>query len=758
MIHIFEHAHNLWRRDRLREYPENVAGGQDPFELIRDHVKIRMGGHGEIGPDVTIHTCPSVTTAAAFTFAAALLGIFHNCTADSRATTTFGNTILSISDDDCGGPSAAATEFSDANLAVVTDCFATAHRGKTIFGNARLVGFSTCLATAHRGKTIFGNTSLRLEHAPCDAASQRGRWIFGNTHMIVVSQPEEQCATIAIQATTFNDVDIATFGTSCHSTTGARFDFPGVRLAVISTGPCKSFQYARFHFGDVDTVVPIPECIDSMSVGTFEFDDTQFGFECFRRVRAKTIFGNTTLNVPGINDCSGLAPGVFGLDDAILDARRNCAGRSQALVAFGRTDLDGLTMCQAFARPMAMFGDVPLDLIPSIICDGQARAKTIFGNALMLPGDIHDCEASARAKVIFGNAVIDTDLITRLRARRSASARWLQDTVRGQRFRIRLLRTGGIPPLITVPGCSSIAIVFKPKPLVTEIGNAFLVLQGNRTGIDLSQWGMRADSWAMHGSALVAGIGTTEAQFFDATVAEIITEVQQYLAGRPDISGPEVNGQYLTTDFVGLDIEHPFHPKNFHDEFIADESKFRNQIIPGFQKRITAAKKVLPDARIGVFFTWAGPLTGEEDEIFWNRQRVAWDIAMEQGMLDDCDFLIPQFYISYGPTDSRWGNYGNQVEFGLKWHQTITKSNGDPFAIFPWSSFRNHNGSSMHHDELILNPDYDGPALAETAVLFKDICLEKQVEYYGWWDADDPLDDPNPFGWTKPDYFDVIFP
>jgi hypothetical protein len=277
-----------------------------------------------------------------------------------------------------------------------------------------------------------------------------------------------------------------------------------------------------------------------------------------------------------------------------------------------------------------------------------------------------------------------------------------------------------------------------------------LVLQQKKSALPLSNYGVQNGGFVINGGWLKAGIDTVqdESIFYDATALDIEEGLRSFFTSHPEL------GDTDTTEIVILDIESPVHPRTIHQLLDTDQAKF-DATVAGYILRAAVARTVLPQAELGVYFTFTGPLSGTADDAYWADQREAWRIIAERGLFDHLDLLVPVFYLRYGPTDTRYDRYGDHIRLGVDDGRTYRRTDGTALPLFPLGSFRVYNGGSNHSGELAL--DFD-PTLDDTCGLYAAIMADKQVARFGYWDGGDELGPPNPNGWTKLDYFQLLTP
>jgi hypothetical protein len=624
----------------------------------------------------------------------------------------------------------------------------------TIRGNFQVVLQSLCTATV-AAVASFNDTNLDIEEGPeptC-AANVRAVSSFNDVNLETITQ----CRADARAVSVFQSASLQRQQLACVATVRGVANFLTGPLRFFVVGECQAFIEAESKFNDSELVQELTCVTQVASEARFnnaDFNALNENF-CNSFVNVVTVFNDLILDTTTEPICSPNVQAVSLFGDSLLEAtgEPHCTANLRAVAIFSAELTSAGEFCTAEVHGEATFLNAPLAFPrPEPTCEALVQAVSIFRTGPLVSG-FEQCTADIQAEAVFRTGPLGVQEEDLLIARRTDTMRWVQDTVSGQRFRIRVERTGGSQVLRTVPHGSAMAVVFRPGlSSLLPASNRFLILQGQKSAIDLTPWNIRKDCWVMHGSALKAGTGTTEQQFFDATQGEIEDDIRTYLGARPDLGGED------TTDFVVLDIEIPFHPREFDQYLFEDAAKFRGQILAGFRRRIEAARTVLRGARIGLYFTFGGPLSGNANETRWSDQKEAWTEAVRRGLLDKVNFLVPNFYINYGPTDERYLIFDETMRLGIEWMRTLRRTNGTAFALFCMSTFRNQNESSEWNDMLTLNSNYDAPGLVNTNALYKSVMEQRRVEYYSWWDGGDQLTAPNPENLTKSDYFNVLFP
>ena len=157
----------------------------------------------------------------------------------------------------------------------------------------------------------------------------------------------------------------------------------------------------------------------------------------------------------------------------------------------------------------------------------------------------------------------------------------------------------------------------------------FVSLQNKLSGLPLDVWGVSDNSFTISGSALAdascnecrnepgaSGVlcqdppscdgGSLKCPCSAEKFVEFASEpegtLERYLELRPELD-PAVNPDSGSAVIV-LDIEHPseINPKNWHLLSASDPVLF-GQVVEAFKDRIIAARKVYPNAKLGLYMT-----------------------------------------------------------------------------------------------------------------------------------------------------------
>ena len=137
---------------------------------------------------------------------------------------------------------------------------------------------------------------------------------------------------------------------------------------------------------------------------------------------------------------------------------------------------------------------------------------------------------------------------------------------------------------------------------------------------------------AINEDHFVAGRYITAEQFLNATREKLEAKFDKFLASGP---GSTLEGGRTTSNFLLLDIEAPFHPRDWYT--FADAELRR--IVEAFRLRVSVVKAKLPDSKVGLWGTAVHSAAGGINISGYQR-------AAAMGVFEQVDVLVPVLYHS----------------------------------------------------------------------------------------------------------------
>ena len=219
-----------------------------------------------------------------------------------------------------------------------------------------------------------------------------------------------------------------------------------------------------------------------------------------------------------------------------------------------------------------------------------------------------------------------------------------------------------------------------------------LALQSKYSKLDLTPYDIANDAWSISTYAFHADANMSIETFINASDADVEGSIRWYLGRKPALDP-------MTTDLLILDIEAPVHVK--HIGKYAHEPELHDQIILALKRRIDAARRVFPYAKLSLYGVIFPHPQGHPDSKGVRQQMTAMRRAGELGMFDNLDYISPNLFQRWGVSDKR---YSTRVEDatrqGIEHSQQLTKSDGTPIALAPILSFEVFNPNSRHDQQI----------------------------------------------------------
>ena len=234
------------------------------------------------------------------------------------------------------------------------------------------------------------------------------------------------------------------------------------------------------------------------------------------------------------------------------------------------------------------------------------------------------------------------------------------------------------------------------------------------------------------------GIPDLEA-FLDVERSEVEAQIQKFLDKHPDVSSQ-------TNALVVMDIEKPF-PSGLHRQ----PPRTQARLVRAFATRAEAARRKLPNARLGFYGTLVPDSRGRESDTEYVARKAALVRAGKCGMFDDVDVLVPVAYPRFGPTDgAAWDTYEPYTRLAVTGSREIRRSDGSTLPVVPFLTVSVANGNSNHHEEILLDLQTPKP-LDKTLGVQLDVLLALNVRTAVYWvgqNSDLITRVPNPNGRT----------
>jgi hypothetical protein len=174
--------------------------------------------------------------------------------------------------------------------------------------------------------------------------------------------------------------------------------------------------------------------------------------------------------------------------------------------------------------------------------------------------------------------------------------------------------------------------------------------------------GVKNDAWMLHGYAVAAPKGMSEADFLDASEDDVRESLLSYIDNKPDLDP-------ATSDYVILDIEHPIHPKNFGKYLSPMDERYDPaqfvRIMIAFRLRISVARDLLPNARLGLYGVTTPHPFGDASLASQITRQGGFLAASAAGLYDELDVLCPVVYQRFGPNDARYEDMESYTQLGV---------------------------------------------------------------------------------------------
>ena len=234
----------------------------------------------------------------------------------------------------------------------------------------------------------------------------------------------------------------------------------------------------------------------------------------------------------------------------------------------------------------------------------------------------------------------------------------------------------------------------------SSLSGVSVVLQSrfSNDASSLEDMGAKNDCWMVQGGAVGMSKDTTEADFFNASRAQIESTFGRYISKKSELGS-------TFTGLLVLDMETPFHPRELgnyidpaSDEY--DPIKF-DAIVEGFKMRIDVVRELVPNCKVGLYGFPTPHAHGKADSETEIRRTLGYELAAARGILDQVDTICPVLYQRFGSTDSKYHRIADYMQIGVDTGRSLRRTNGTALDVQPLLAFRIYNGSSAHNKELV---------------------------------------------------------
>ena len=239
----------------------------------------------------------------------------------------------------------------------------------------------------------------------------------------------------------------------------------------------------------------------------------------------------------------------------------------------------------------------------------------------------------------------------------------------------------------------------------------------------LEDMGAKNNCWMVQGGAVGMSKDTTEADFFNASRAQIESTFGRYLSKKSELGGS-------FSGLLVLDMETPFHPRelgNYIDPSSEeyDPMKFE-AIVDGFKMRIDVVRELVPNCQIGLYGFPTPHAHGKADSETEIRRTLGYELAAARGILDNVDTICPVLYQRFGTTDSKYHRIADYMQIGVDTARSLRRTDGTALDVQPLLAFRIYNGSSAHNKELVSIED-----LADQVEMLRNEGVENMMIWNG---------------------------
>ena len=235
----------------------------------------------------------------------------------------------------------------------------------------------------------------------------------------------------------------------------------------------------------------------------------------------------------------------------------------------------------------------------------------------------------------------------------------------------------------------------------TELNGATLSLQNwyAKEQSTLNSMGVTNKSVCISSYGLLVD-GLTEDGALERTLNNTAEEVRDYLISYANHYGIARD----TTDIVILDIEgyrfSPMYFGNYIDQSISYYNPaMLDRILDAYKLRISVAREVFPNAKLGLYDTVTPHGFGEADLAPMIRRQRGYEYAASYGLFEELDYACPVLYQVWGETDYGFSRSDAVTRLGIEATRSLTRKDGSPLEIMPMMSLTVFNGDSNHDRE-----------------------------------------------------------
>lgn len=235
----------------------------------------------------------------------------------------------------------------------------------------------------------------------------------------------------------------------------------------------------------------------------------------------------------------------------------------------------------------------------------------------------------------------------------------------------------------------------------TELNGATLSLQNwyAKEKSTLNSMGVSNGSVCISSYGLLVD-GLSEEGALERTLNNTAEEVRDYLLSYANHYGIARD----TTDIVILDIEgyrfSPMYFGNYIDQSISYYNPaMLDRILDAYKLRISVAREVFPNAKLGMFDTVTPHGFGDADLAPMIRRQRGYEYAASYGLFEELDYACPVLYQVWGETDYGFSRSDAVTRLGIEATRSLTRLDGTPLEIMPMMSLTVFNGDSNHDRE-----------------------------------------------------------
>jgi len=268
----------------------------------------------------------------------------------------------------------------------------------------------------------------------------------------------------------------------------------------------------------------------------------------------------------------------------------------------------------------------------------------------------------------------------------------------------------------------------------TELNGATLSLQNwyAKETSTLNSMGVSNKSVCISSYGLLVD-GLSEEGALERTLNNTAEEVRDYLISYANHYGIARD----TTDIVILDIEgyrfSPMYFGNYIDQSISYYNPaMLDRILDAYKLRISVAREVFPNAKLGLYDTITPHGFGEADLAPMIRRQRGYEYAASQGLFEELDYACPVLYQIWGETDYGFSRSDAVTRLGIEATRSLTRMDGTPLEIMPMMSLTVFNGDSNHDRE---------PARVQDVSRQIDVLESLGVNEYIIWNGEENIAD-----------------